>query len=176
MGALSLHINEAHASISDQKLNICNSFTNSSKSRFFTHPPPSISTESTLIHKRTTAIDSAASKALRTNHPHLPTSPRLSGPKFLEAKNTISNLIDFPRVFIRSKRSWNHHFHTLPGLPCRSFSIFGQDLSWQRPIFEFSHFSPTPLTSPTHHLYLLATGPQQTYQGVGDDVRLLCRH
>jgi hypothetical protein len=49
--------------------------------------------ESTPNQKQKMAIYSATPEAFRTNLPYLPTSPRQSGPKILEAKNPRLNFI-----------------------------------------------------------------------------------
>jgi hypothetical protein len=115
------------------------------------------------------AINSVPPEALRTNHPYLSTSPRLSGLKMLEAKNPNSNFMVSPRVLLCFKRTCNHSVYTHPGLPFRKHTSIGSILTSQQSIFKFSNFSHSPLWN------LLATGAQQTYQGVGDNVQLLCR-
>ena len=127
--------------------------------------------ESTPNHKRTTAIDSAAPEAFRTNHPYLPTNPRLSGSKIIEAKNPNSNSFITLRVFIRFDCVYERSLYTCPGLPCRKHNWIGPKLTQQWSIFifsQFSHFLIHPLWN------ILATRAQQTYQGVENIVSQLC--
>jgi hypothetical protein len=131
---------------------------------------PSIWVKSTPMHKRTSAIDSAAPEALRASYLHLPTSPRLPGPKILEETNTMSNFIIFLRVFISWESPWYHRFYTSPGQPCQEINSIEQHLTSQQLFFKFSHFLTLPLWN------IIATKARQTHQDVGNYVQLLCHH